>query len=122
MEANQKIYVSEYLKYINNRIKKEKVYKYYNRHNENYIKTITCKELAELCEVTPATISNLTTSSKFILIHRIAEEILNTYFAFFYYDEQKAREQNPDTPIQPRDINYIIMQLTEYFTREYLFK
>ena len=63
MRANDKIYVSEYLKDLNERVKGFHL-------DKTSVKPITCKELAKHCEVTPATITNLTTSSNFYFTHQ----------------------------------------------------
>ena len=117
MKANDKIYVAEYLKDLNERAKHACTY---HNCNKEYISPITCKELAERCEVTAATITNLTTSSKFYLLYRVAEEILDAYYGYFMYDERTAREENPDEIIYPRDKNYVLMCLTSYYTDEFL--
>ena len=117
MKANDKIYVSEYLKDLNERVNQTIIY---GKLNKDYVKPITCKQLAELCEVTPATITNLTTSSKFFLLYRIAEEILDAYYGFFMYDEAKDRIEHPDEYIYPRDKTYVLMQLTSYYTDEWI--
>ena len=75
MKANDKIYVSESLKDLNERVKH--CISYHN-FDKDTVKPITCKDLVDKCEVTQATISNLTTSSKFYLLFRIAEEILDS--------------------------------------------
>lgn len=115
MKANDKIYVSEYLKDLNERVKYASRY-----HKFNTLSILTCKELAEKCGVTQATISNLTTSSKFYLLCRIAEEIFDTYYEFFVYDEAKARIENPDEFIYPRDSGYVLLYLTSYYNHEWL--
>jgi len=117
MIANDKIYVSEYLKDLNEKVRHACTY-----HNlkRDTVRTLTCKELAEKCEVTQATITNLTTSSKFYLLYRVAEEILDAYYGYFMYDEAEARIENPDELIYPRDKNYVLMYLTSYYTHEWL--
>lgn len=117
MKANDKIYVSEYLKDLNERVNHAITY---HTLDKNTVKNLTCKELAEKCEVTGATITNLTTNSKFYLIHRISEEILDSYYGYFEYDESKARKEYPDEVIYPRDVNYVLMQLTTYYTDAWL--
>ena len=115
MKANDKIYVSEYLKYLNERVK--------GFHLEKKIvKLITCKELAQRCEVTPATITNLTTSSNFYLLYRISEEILDAYAPLFMFEESKDMAEYPDEIICPRDESYVLMYLTRYYTAEWLNK
>lgn len=117
MKANDKIYVSEYLKQLNDQVKKAIDYQYVK---PDYVEMLTCKELAERCEVTQATISNLTTSSKFSLLFRISEEILDAYYAFFIWSESRAREENPDEFVTPRDKFYVLSTLTCYFTDSWL--
>ena len=117
MIANDKIYVSEYLKDLNESVKHFSIYHNLDRST---VKPLNCKELAEKCEVTQATITNLTTSSKFYLLYRVAEEILDAYYGYFMYDETKARKDNPDELIYPRDKNYVLMCLTSYYTHEWL--
>ena len=115
MKANDKIYVSEYLKDLNERVK--------GFHLEKTsVKPLTCKELAKRCEVTPATITNLTTSSNFYLLYRISEEILDAYYGLFMFEESKAKAENPDENIWPRDDTYVLMVLTRYYTKEWLNK
>lgn len=117
MKANDKIHVADYLNDLNERAKHACIY-----HNldKRTIRPLTCKELAEICEVTPATITNLTTSSKFYLLFRVAEEILDAYYGYFMYDERTAKEENPDELIYPRDKNYVLMSLTSYYTDEFM--
>ena len=117
MRANDKIYVSEYLKDLNERVKHAITY---GNLNKEYVNPITCKELAEYCEVTPATITNLTTSSKFYLLYRIAEEILDAYYGLFMYEESKDKAEHPDETIYPRDKSYVLMTLTSYYSEEWL--
>lgn len=117
MKDNDKIYVSNYLKDLTDLAKNAHRY---NGLKKEHVVSLTCKELAERCEVTPATITNLTTSSKFSLLYKIAGEILDAYFGFFMYDEQTARKENPDELIYPRDKNYVLMYLTSYYTDEWI--
>ena len=91
MRANDKIYVSEYLKDLNERVK--------GYHLEKTsVKLITCKELAQRCEVTPATISNLTTSSNFCLLYRIAEEIMTLTMVFLSEESKDKAEKSRRKP------------------------
>ena len=117
MKANDKIYVSEYLKDLNEKVKYAIAYQHLNA---DYVSPLTCKELASKCEVTQATITNLTTSSKFFLLWRVAEEILDAYYGYFSFDEAQAKEKDPDELIYPRDKSYILMTLTCYYTHEFL--
>lgn len=117
MKANDKIYVAEYLKNLNQCV--NHAIKYGNL-NKDYVNPITCKKLAEYCEVTPATVTNLTTSSSFFLLYRIAEEILDAYYGFFMYDEAKDRREHSDECIYPRDKYYVLSQLTSYYTDEWM--
>ena len=113
MRANDKIYVSEYLKDLNKRVK--------GFHLEKkVVKSLTCKELAQHCEVTPATITNLTTSSNFYLLYRISEEIFDAYSPLFMFEESKDKAEYPDENILPRDVSYVLMYLTRYYTAEWL--
>ena len=116
MRANDKIYVSEYLKDLYKRVK--------GLHLDKLpsVKKITCKELAQRCEVTPTTITNLTTSSNFYLLYRISEEILDAYYPLFILEESKDKEEYPDETILPRDVSYVLMYLTRYYTAEWLNK
>ena len=113
MRANDKIYVSEYLKDLNERVKGFHL-------DKTSVKPITCKELAKHCEVTPATITNLTTSSNFYLLYRISEEILDAYYALFMFEESKDKAEYPDETICPRDVIYVLNYLTRYYTEEWL--
>ena len=113
MRANDKIYVSVYLIDLNARVK--------GYHLEKTsVKPITCKELAKRCEVTPASITNLTTSSNFYLLYRIAEEILDAYYPLFMFEESKDKAEHPDEIICPRDVSYVLMYLTRYYTEEWM--
>ena len=106
MRENDKIHVKEYLKDMNEKV--DEAVKY--RHiKADHIKKLNCKELAELCEVTPATITNLNTSSKYCLIHKIAGEILDAYYAYYEYQERTERKENPDEIIYPKDLNYVLI-------------
>lgn len=115
MKANDKIYVSEYLKDLNERVKGFQL-------DKTSVKTLTCKDLAQRCEVTPATITNLTTSSNFYLLYRISEEILEAYYALFIFEESKDKAEHSDETILPRDDSYVLMTLTRYYTGEWLNK
>lgn len=117
MKDNDKINVSNYLKDLTDLAKEAHIYKGLAKE---HVITLTCKELAKRCEVTPATISNLTTSSKYSLLWKIASEILDAYYGYFMLDENIARKENPDERIYPRDINYVLMYLTNYYTDEWL--
>lgn len=117
MKANDKIFVSDYLKDLNERVKYAITYE---GLNADYVNMLTCKKLAAYCEVTPATISNLTTSSNFFLLYRIAEEILDAYYGYFMHEELQARKMNPDEIISPRDKTFVLMFLTSYYTDEWL--
>lgn len=117
MIENDKIYVSKYLNELN--IRADQAIRS-RRIKTDHLCKLTCKELAEKCNVTPATITNLTTSSKYILIYTIAGEILDAYYPLFDYEECQYRKENPDEFVYPRDINYVIMQLTTYWSGEWL--
>lgn len=117
MKSNDKIYVAEYLNFLNEEVKHAYTYHHIDK---NTVKILTCKELAEKVGVTAATITNLNTNSKFFLLFRIAEEILDSYYGYFMYDESKAKKENPDEIIYPRDKNYVLMYLTSYYTNEFL--
>lgn len=117
MLANDRINVVKYLKDLNDRTREAIIYGHIKKE---YVKFLNCKELAELCELTPATISNLTTCSKFYVLHKVASEIMECYYAYFMYDESKYRNEYPDELIYPRDINYVLMTLTTYYTEEWL--
>lgn len=106
MRANDKIYISKYLKDLNERT--------------GTVNPITCKDLAERCEVTTATITNLRTSSKFYLLYRIAEEIYDAYYRYFLWEESKDRAENPDELVYPRNEYYVLMQITSYYTDEWI--
>lgn len=114
MRANDKIYVSEYLKDLNGRVK--------GFHLDKSVKKLTCKELAQRCEVTPVTITNLSTSSNFYLLHRISEEIFDAYYQLFIFEESKDKDEYPDETILPRDVSYVLMYLTRYYSAEWLNK
>ena len=116
MKANDKIYVSEYLKDLYKRVKG------FHLDNIPSVRKLNCKELAQRCEVTPATITNLTTSSNFYLLYRISEEILDAYYPLFIFEESKDREEYPDEILCPRDTNYVLMYLTRYYSAEWLNK
>lgn len=117
MKANDKINVSKYLKDLNDLVDNASRYSSFDKC---CVRKISCKDLADLCEVTPATISNLSTNSKFFLLHKVAGEILDSYYGFFEFDERQARKDYPDEMIYPRDINYVLMYLTSYYTDEWL--
>ena len=117
MKENDKIYIKEYLKDLNREV--DEAIKY--RHiKADYVKKLTCKELADLCEVTPATITNLTTSSRFYLLHKVAGVILDSYDAYFNYEESRERKENPDVVIYPRDLYWVLMCMTNYYVDEWL--
>lgn len=117
MRENDKIYIKEYLKDLNARV--DDAIKY--RHvKSDYVKKLTCKDIADLCEVTPATITNLTTNSKYFLLHKVAGVILDSYYSYFEYQEKSDREEYPDEVIYPKDINYVLMCITSYYTDEWL--
>lgn len=116
MKDNSKINVAAYLKDLNE-ITSEAIK--HNRIRKEYLEQLTCKKLAEKCNVTPATISNLTTSSKFSLIHKIADEILDSYYPYFSWSQDNDKKYRPDKLIFPKvNTNYIIMCLTEYYSEE----
>lgn len=117
MRENDKIYVKEYLKDMNWKV--DEAIKY--RHiKEDNVKKLTCKELAEICGVTQATITNLNTSSKYCLIHKISGAILDSYFVYYEYQERNERKEYPDEIIYPKDLNYVMMCLTSYYTDEWI--
>lgn len=118
MKANDKIYISEYLKDLNKKVEYAVSFQHLNKA---YNCPLTCKDLAAKCGVTQATISNLTTSSKFFLLHRVAEEILDAYYGYFNLEESRALKDNPDEVIFPRDVNYVLMSLTTYYTDSWLY-
>lgn len=112
----QKIYVAEYLKYLNENVDFHIKRRYILKKS---VKKLNCKELANLCQVTPATITNLNTDSKFSLIYKIASEIYENYYEYFKYAEETDKEEYPDECIMPKDEYYIILQLTQYYTEEW---
>lgn len=113
MRANDRIYVYNFLKDLNDKVASSPV-------RCRVPETLTCKELAKRCGVTPSTISNLTTSSSYFLLFRIAEEILDVYFPYYSYEESKERHDDPDCSVYPRDKSYIVMALTCYYSDEWL--
>lgn len=115
MKENDKIYVSKFLENLNERVKQAK------RHgfNDKYIKYINCKDIASECEVTPCTISNLNTNSKFSLIYKIADYIYDCYYSYYNYEYQQQKNEYPDEDIYIRDRNYIMYELTNYWTDEW---
>lgn len=117
MKDNDKINVAAYLNHLN---KESNDAIKFNRIKKEYLEQLTCKKLAEKCNVTAATISNLTTSSKFSLIHKIAGEILDAYYPYFSWLQDQERKEYPDEIIYPKDRNYIIMYLTEYYSNEFM--
>ncbi len=115
MKPNERIYIKRYLNDLN--LDVDKALRY-GRVKKDYILKLSCKTLAEKCEVTQATLSNLTTSSKFYLIYRIAEEIYDAYYSYFNYvtDERRKAAIEEDEFFLPYDISYIIYTLTEFYT------
>lgn len=118
MKTNDKIHVKEYLNFLNDDTNHAIIYGNLNKKYVNPIKT--CKELAERCNVTPATISNLTTSSSYYLLDKIANEIFDAFYGFFSYNEAEDRKENTDEIIYPRDKYYVLRYLTNYYTDEWL--
>lgn len=53
------------------------------RSNRLVYEQLTCAKLAELCQVTPATLSRLSVDSKYSLLKNIAEEIHWYYWDYF---------------------------------------
>lgn len=117
MRDNDRLHVAMFLDDLNDRA--AYAVKYHSLKKDSYL-PLTCKMLAEKCEVTPATISNLSTHSNFYLLYRVSEEILDAYFAYFEYDERQTRKDYPDDSIMPRDKTYVLYQLTEYYSEEFL--
>lgn len=118
MKEHDKINVAAYLRDLNQRAKYACVYG--TLRKSEYIE-LTCKELACKCNVTPATISNLNTSSSFYLIHKIAGEILDAYFAVLAYETRKNVKDNPeDLYVERETITYVMYELTEFFSDEWL--
>lgn len=117
MIENDKICVAQYLKDLNGMVKYA-----IDRHylNADRVEILTCKKLAARCGVTQATVTNLTTSSKFFLLYRVAEEIYTAYYCYFLYEEARCRQDDNDELIHPRDISFVLMCLTSYYTRENL--
>lgn len=112
MKNNDKINVAAYLKSLNettNHLEELNILK------KSHVEHITCKILAKKCNVTTATISNLTTSSKFSLIYKIANEILDAYYPYFSYLEEKQRINYPNIPLYAKSAYYIILSLTEFY-------
>lgn len=117
MKQNDRIYVKKFLDDLNGNTKTAIAFHHVKK---DYVRFLTCASLAAAVEVTPTTITNLTTSSKFYLLHRVAEEILDAYYGYFSYLESWERRENPDEIIYPKDVNYVLMQLTSYYTDEFL--
>lgn len=116
MKENEKIYVSLFLDRLNEKVEdaKRKGFK------DKYIKYLNCKELANICNVTACTISNLNTNSKFSLIHKICENIYDCYYSYYQYEYQDEKKEYPDEDIYIRDISFVIYELTTYYTSEWL--
>lgn len=117
MKQNNKIYVKKFLYDLNENTKTAIAFHHVKK---DYVRLLTCADLAKAVEVTPATITNLTTSSKFYLLHRVAEEILDAYYGYFSYLESWERREYPDEILYPKDVNYVLMQLTSYYTEDWL--
>lgn len=77
--AAKKIDVKCFLKELDYRLNVHNQYKLSSQ--KLIIEPLTCNKLATLCGVTPATISNLNTDSKFSLCFDIASEI------FYHYED-----------------------------------
>lgn len=117
MKQNDKIYVKKYLDDLNEKTKYAISYRHLKKDQVTFL---TCADLAKLVKVTPATITNLTTSSKFYLLYQISEEIYNSYYGYFLYRESQDIKENPDELIYPKDVNYVLMELTTYYSNEFL--
>lgn len=116
MKENDKIYVSLYLERLNEKVDDAKRLGF----KDKYIKYLSCRELANICNVTACTISNLSTNSKFSLIHKICENIYDCYFSYYQFEYQQEKKEYPDEEIYIRDISYVIYELTSYYTSEWL--
>lgn len=116
MKENDKIYVSKFLENLNEKVKEAKR----KGFKDNYILYLNCKELANLCEVTACTISNLNTNSKFSLIYKISEQIYECYFSYYLFEFDQQKREYPDEEIYIRDKSYVMYELTTYFTDEWL--
>lgn len=116
MKENDKIYVSKFLENLNERVKKAKKHGF----NDKFIKYLNCKDIASECGVTPCTISNLNTNSKYSLIYKISEYIYDSYYSYYYYEFDKQTKEYPDEYINIRDVVYVIYELTTYYSDEWL--
>lgn len=112
MNAKYKINLSEYLKMLNNRLFTYNAYK--SADCKLNIEPLSCKTLAEKILVTPATLSNLTTCSKFSLIDDIACELSFHYFDLYliwdkgwFSDDDKPFEHHPAMIIWELSHHYI---------------
>lgn len=77
----KKIIVNEYLNYIYKGLEEFNAFKL--TRDKVIREKLTCKKLAELVGVTPATLSNLNTDSKFSLVRSVASEIHSYYWPYF---------------------------------------
>lgn len=79
--TKEHIDLSAFLKRLYRDIEEHNAYKL--RSEKLIYEPLTCAKLAELCEVTPATLSNLSTYSKYALLKDIAVEIHYYYYDYF---------------------------------------
>lgn len=117
MREHDKIRMEKYITDLNERVKHARAF--YGL-KKDYVKPIaSCKDLAERCELTPGAIYNLNTSSSFIIIYKVANEILDAYFGLFELEERRERKDDPGCWAIPRDISYVIHIMTDYYTNEW---
>lgn len=77
-------------------------------------KKLTCKELAKLCNVTQATLSNLNEDSKFSLLYLISEEIYLYYDNFFHFQTERNKiNKEEDGSFTMWNIMQVLQYITE---------
>lgn len=113
----KKIMVSDFLKELNRKLDNENRYRTSSR--QIVLEKLDCKKLAEKLCVTPATISNLNTDSKFSLISDIVDEIHFNYYDLLMVLEQKYNDDKDES--EPRfvyDHKELMWELTSLWLKE----
>ncbi|MCQ2976986.1 MAG: hypothetical protein MJ232_03120 [archaeon] len=115
--------VSDFLKEINSRIKFINSHSFKRKFN---CELLTCKSLASLIGVTPATISNLNSNSKFDLIDSVVLVIRSNYDDFLFDCRKRSLQSFIDDSEKdfysgyPElfDYSWILRQITSVYSVE----
>ena len=112
MQSEVRIYVNKYLDFLNEEV--DHLVKFHKLDPKTFKKT-DIKTIAANIGAFEITIENLSNYSSYVLIWEVCSEILDAYWGYFDYDYKYNVKEYPDEMISPRDVNWVIHYLCDYY-------